>query len=104
MEILEIAKEFFTKSVIEKIADKIGEDAPLVQSAMNAILPSVLGGIMEKGSTANGIEQLISIFNKNDEESILKTFSKGAGETKQLELTDEGLQSRMPATTVFFWP
>ncbi|KAA0990058.1 OmpA family protein [Dyadobacter aurulentus] len=85
MEILEIAKEFFTKSVIEKIADKIGEDVPVVQTAMNAILPSVLGGIMEKGSTANGIEQLISIFNKNDEESMLKTFSKGAGETKQLD-------------------
>lgn len=85
MEILEIAKGFFTRSIIEHIANKIGEEGPVVQNAMNAIIPSVLGGIIEKGSSANGIEHLISLINMNDEESTLNAFSAGTGAPQQLD-------------------
>lgn len=75
MEILDLAKAYFNKGTVVSIAEGIGEEPTIVQKSINVILPAILAGIMEKASTANGAQGLVSLLTEHDGDSILTNFS-----------------------------
>lgn len=74
--ILDLAKAYFTQTVNDKIAGSVSESPSYVQGAMGSILPILLAGIMDKASTTNGVQQLASLLGEHDELSILDKFSQ----------------------------
>lgn len=75
MEILDLAKAYFNDGAVASIAAGIGENPSLVQKSIDAILPSILAGIIENASAANGAQWLGSLLSEYDSDSILARFS-----------------------------
>ncbi|TDE16287.1 OmpA family protein [Dyadobacter psychrotolerans] len=61
--ILNIAKEYLTRTNIEKLAGLVGENTSSVQGALGGIFPSVLAGIMDKASTTSGAGEVLRLVN-----------------------------------------
>ena len=73
--IIDLAKSYFTNSEIDKLADIVGENSSGVKSAVNGILPALLGGVMENASTTGGAQQLMGLLNSETNLSLLDDFS-----------------------------
>jgi OmpA-OmpF porin, OOP family len=54
LNLLDLAKGYITNTVIEKLSGSVGESASATQSAMNGILPAVLGGVVSKATSGEG--------------------------------------------------
>lgn len=69
--ILDLAKTYFSPATVAKLASLVGENPSNVQSALGGILPSLLGGIMDKASTTGGASEIFGLLRDNKEENIL---------------------------------
>lgn len=69
--ILDLAKTYFSPATVAKLASFVGENPSNVQSALGGILPSLLGGIMDKASTTGGASEIFGLLRENKEENIL---------------------------------
>ncbi len=69
--ILDLAKTYFSPATVAKLASFVGENPSNVQSALGGILPSLLGGIMDKASTTGGASEIFGLLRDNKEENIL---------------------------------
>lgn len=69
--ILDLAKTYFSPATVAKLASFVGENPSNVQSALGGILPSLLGGIMDKASTTGGASEIFGLLRDNKQESIL---------------------------------
>lgn len=69
--ILDLAKTYFSPATVAKLASFVGENPSNVQSALGGILPSLLGGIMDKASTTGGASEISGLLRDNKEENIL---------------------------------
>ncbi|AFK02306.1 OmpA/MotB domain protein [Emticicia oligotrophica DSM 17448] len=61
MELLSLIKEQFTPNIISKISTFLDESDRNTSLAIDTALPTVLGGVMQKASTTQGLTDLLSI-------------------------------------------
>lgn len=64
--ILDLLKGQLGSAAIGQIAELIGEDNSKTSSAINSILPSLLGGLMQKGTSTEGASGLLDMLSKNN--------------------------------------
>ena len=81
--ILDLAKTYITGPNVEKLAGLLGENSSGVQSALGGILPSILGGIMQKASTTTGAGQILDLARENNDNGILDGLSSILGNSSQ---------------------
>ena len=86
--LLELLKEHLSGDVVSNIAALIGESPKNTESALQTALPSLLAGLVEKGSDANNIGSLFDILVKGTHDggilSNLGALSRGGEETTKL--------------------
>jgi OOP family OmpA-OmpF porin len=81
--ILDLAKTYITQSNVEKLAGLLGENSSGVQVALGSILPSVLGGIMQKASTTTGAGEVLDLVRESEGNTILDGLSAMLGKNTQ---------------------
>ena len=72
--ILYLAKNYFTSAAIEKLAGIVGENSSNVQHALDGILPSLLGGIMDKASTTGGVNEIHKLISDTNEGMVTENM------------------------------
>jgi outer membrane protein OmpA-like peptidoglycan-associated protein len=78
----------------------LGESVPATQSALTSLLPAVLGGIAQKGATAEGASSLLSLINgTNLDTGILDNVAGlfGSGNNTMNSLMKLGTSTLVPA-------
>ena len=63
--ILDLLKGQLTEAAIGKVAGMIGENQSTTSSAISAILPALLGGLVNKGGTRDGAASVLDFLNDN---------------------------------------
>jgi OOP family OmpA-OmpF porin len=81
--ILDLANTYITKSNVEKLAGLLGENSSGIQVALGSILPSVLGGIMQKASTTAGAGEILDLTRETEGSDILGGLSSILGSNTQ---------------------
>lgn len=81
--ILDLAKTYITSSNVEKLSGLLGENSNGVQSAIGSILPSVLGGIMQKASTTAGAGEIFDLVRENGNSGLLDGLSSVLGNSSE---------------------
>ncbi len=61
MNLIEFLREKLTASVIEKISSFLGESPENTETAMQATLPTILGGLVQQGTTDDGAKKIMDI-------------------------------------------
>jgi OmpA-OmpF porin, OOP family len=64
--LLDIAKGYVTDAVVGKLAGNMGEDSSLVTKALGAALPSLLGGVINSGSSPSGLSSIMNLLGGQD--------------------------------------
>jgi OmpA-OmpF porin, OOP family len=64
--ILDLVKGQLSDTILSKVAGFLGEDHAAASKAMGFILPSVLGGMANKASNADGATELFGLMNNQD--------------------------------------
>jgi outer membrane protein OmpA-like peptidoglycan-associated protein len=65
MSLLNGVKDMMTNAVIDKAASAFGIESGMARSAMKMILPAVVGGVINKGSSQSGASALLDLFKKD---------------------------------------
>ncbi|MCE7039836.1 OmpA family protein [Dyadobacter sp. CY312] len=81
--ILDLANTYITKSNVEKLAGLLGENSSGIQAALGSILPSVLGGIMQKALTTVGAGEILDLTRETEGNDILGGLSSILGNSTQ---------------------
>ena len=63
MNLLDILKGYFTNELVGKIGNFLGENESNTRSAVEQVLPTLLGGLIAKSSTPAGANSLINMLN-----------------------------------------
>ena len=82
--LLEMLNSQLGSSVIQQASKFLGEDEAKTQSAMGAILPSILGSLVQKSATPNGPSEIMDMVSKgNFDGSIFNNIGSmfGGGES-----------------------
>ncbi len=59
--LLDIAKNYLTDSVVEKLGGAVGESPATTQNALGGILPALLGGVVSKASEQGGAGAILDM-------------------------------------------
>ena len=59
--LLDLVKTQLTDGVVGKAASFLGENQSVTQSGISAMLPAILGGIVNKGSTIGGAQSILEM-------------------------------------------
>jgi len=74
--LLNIAKGYLTNAVVEKLSGAVGENTLTTKNALEGILPTVLGGIVNKSSEQGGIGTILELLKSgNHDGNILDNLS-----------------------------
>lgn len=89
--LLELAKGYLTNEVVEKASSFIGEDSSKTKSAIEYMLPALMGGMLSKGNDKNGAAELFNMVSKPEFSGGLLNnlgglFSQGESSNKALDL------------------
>lgn len=84
MNLIEFLREKLTASVTEKISNFLGEPRQNVETAMQAALPTILGGLVQQGTSDEGARKIMDIIKDgghtgdilNNLPSLLDNFDK----------------------------
>lgn len=80
--LIEMVKGYLTPDIIQKASQLVGENSEGTQTALSGIVPTVLGGVLNKFSSSTGINQLVGMLGSGDQGGILNNvgglFSGGA--------------------------
>lgn len=77
--LIDLAKSYFTNAAVEKVADFLGEQPNAVQSGISALLPTLVGGMMNKANTTSGVGDLMELINANANPNLLSNFGSTVG-------------------------
>ena len=69
--LLEIVKSQLSGNILDKAASFLGEDNSSTEKALGAILPSVLGGLVNQATTSNDASQLLNSINSQGHDGSL---------------------------------
>lgn len=61
MDLLGLVKDQLTSAAVGKISEFLGESSSNTQSAVNAAVPTLLGGLMEKAATTDGAGSILNL-------------------------------------------
>lgn len=61
MDLLGLVKDQLTSAAVGKISEFLGESSSNTQSAVNAAVPTLLGGLMEKASSTDGAGSILNL-------------------------------------------
>jgi len=64
MGLLDSVKGVMTNAVVDKVSDVIGIESSMAKSAMKFILPAIIGGVINKGTSGGGAGGLLDLFKK----------------------------------------
>ena len=87
--LLELINENITDDVVSKLADFLGESPNNTSSALSSAIPSILAGLVNKGTDMQGTSTILSLLNQGSEVSgilnnLVTAFSGGEGTSKLL--------------------
>jgi OOP family OmpA-OmpF porin len=83
--IIELAKSYLSPAIIAKLADLLNEKPSAVESGLNAVLPSVLGAIMQKASTTHGAGEVLDLVKGYEENNLLSKLPQTLNNTDQFQ-------------------
>lgn len=63
--LLDGIKDMMTDAVIDKVSGMVGLNSSSTSSAIGTFLPALIGGVINKGSSASGAGALLDLFTKN---------------------------------------
>jgi OmpA-OmpF porin, OOP family len=93
--VLELLKGQMGNMVVEKAAQYLGEDAGAAGKAMSAILPSVLGGVMNQATNISGATNLLNMLSNGGHDgsifSNLGSLLSGGSATQGLVNAGSGI-------------
>ncbi len=59
--ILDLAKGYLTDSIVQKVAGNLNENPSSVNKALGAALPTLLGGLIQNGSSESGLSNIMKV-------------------------------------------
>jgi OmpA-OmpF porin, OOP family len=80
--LLDIAKGYLNDAIVGKLAGNMGEDSSLVTKAIGAAIPSLLGGVINSGSTPSGLSSIMNLLGGQDN-SILDNLEDVLGDSEK---------------------
>jgi OOP family OmpA-OmpF porin len=83
--ILEIAKGHLTNSNIEKLSGTLNEEPSGIKLALTAILPSVLGAIMQNASTTRGAGEVHDLVRKYEDNDLVDRLPAILGSQREAQ-------------------
>ena len=92
--LLNIVKQQLSSDIVQKAAQFFGEDTTAIQKALSAILPSVLGGIVNQSTSDAGTDKLMttlssSLYNSSTMSSLNVLLGGGSATQGLLDSGDE---------------
>lgn len=92
--LLNIVKQQLSSDIIQKAAQFFGEDTAAIQKALSAILPSVLGGLVNQSATDTGASNLMatlssSLYSSSSTNSLNVLLSGGSATQGLLDSGDQ---------------
>ncbi len=86
-----VAKGVLSGNIVGKIASLIGSNSSVTQTALSSMLPSMMKGLISKGSTKEGAGQLLDMINSNNlGEGTLNNLSSSIGGSNSSSFMDMG--------------
>jgi len=85
--LLDLAKEQITSSLATQASSFLGESESSVTSALNSMLPTILGSLVQKTATPNGAQDVMNLIDGIDLKSlgnIAGIFSEGSSSVNNL--------------------
>jgi outer membrane protein OmpA-like peptidoglycan-associated protein len=70
--LLSVSQDFFSPSIVQKISDIIGQSAEKTRTGLKSVIPTLMTGIVDKGSTPEGAASLVDLVNTHHFESAEK--------------------------------
>jgi OmpA-OmpF porin, OOP family len=83
--LLDLAKGYLTNAAVEKVSTFLGEDSSAVTKAVGGVLPTLLGGLLNQGSTQSGLSSLMSLLNQGNNSGILDNLGGMLSDKSQSE-------------------
>ena len=62
--LLELINENITGDVVSKLAEFLGESSKSTSSALSSAIPSILAGLVNKGTDSQGASTILSLLNQ----------------------------------------
>ena len=96
--LLELINENITGDIVSKLAEFLGESSDNTSSALSSAIPSILAGLVNKGTDTQGANTILSLLNQGSDVSgilnnLLTAFSGGEGTNKLLAVGAKLLNS-----------
>lgn len=87
--LLELINENITDDIVSKLAEFLGESSKSTSSALGSAIPSILGGLVNKGTDMQGASTILPLLNQGSDVSgilnnLVTAFSGGEGTNKLL--------------------
>ncbi len=70
--LLSISQTFFSPDTVQKISDAIGQTSEKTRAALQSVIPTLMNGIVDVGTTPEGAAKLVDIINTNNFENVSK--------------------------------
>ena len=70
--LLSVSQNFLSPDIVQKISDLIGQSADKTKTGLKSVIPALMSGIVDKGSTPEGASTLVDIVNTHNFESSTK--------------------------------
>src|SRR6516162_5753853 len=88
--LVSLVMDFLTPDMIGRIALALGLDRNLVQSAVNAVVPSLLAGFSNTAAQPGGAQKLVDA--AAQQTGTLENFAKMLGAGNESSFTERGSQ------------
>ncbi len=75
MSLIETIVKLVPQSVFADAARGLGEDESAIRTGLGALVPMLLGGMIQKSSSQSGLDSLFSMLNKPDAANVLENLS-----------------------------
>jgi hypothetical protein len=89
MNLVSLAMNFITPSIVSRIASALGVESKMAQMAISAALPTILAGIVGKSAKPDGLGQLTSMLGQQDS-GLLSNLAGMIGGSDQSKLVGAG--------------
>lgn len=64
--LLGISQHFFTPDIVTKISEIVGQTSEKTKKSLRSIVPTFIGGVVNKGSTPEGAASLVDLINSHN--------------------------------------
>ena len=69
--LLGVTQKFITPDIVQMFSQSIDEPADKTQNALNTVIPTLLLGVVNKGSTSNGAETILHMMKNHEFKSVV---------------------------------